>query len=667
MIPPVLPGPKYLGPRARLSHWRKIGASSAVLSWIRRGVPVEFTTGKPPPHYYHKSKPLDPVKKAWWEAEKVRLLASHAIERTDRADYVCKARLIPKKGGSFRLIMNLRPLNKSCVEHRCRYENLRLLQRIAKQGDWCFAVDLQDGYHHLAVRNEHKHYFTFNLEGELFCCPVLPFGWCNSPYYFVKFMRPFVQHMRSPASQSIRQSDSLAAHPPPRLSPSDIMVAAPSPGMGVLPWLDDFLFTAHTLHEASLGAAFVRTEMQLLGLCPHPVKTDWEPRQRREHLGFEVDFIDGVFRVPTSKARKASGVAKDLICRAKRSARWVPANLLAEFCGIAVSLKLAVPPALFFLRELYACLGAASAWPGHARLSKQALRDLAWWTAIPAKWQAGQIFRSPASHLLYSDASGSIGWGAVLDGVQVARGYWREHQRHAHITWKELFAVRLALQSFLPLVQGTTVRLGEDNTAALAAVLKLSSRSPAMMTELRKLFWLLDTHAITLDAFYVRSADNPADAPSRHEDRDDWKLAPRWFAWLQDRHGTFTVDRFATANNTHCQKFNSLHHDPLTEGVDAFAQDWSKDNNWINAPFGADTMLRVAQKLRLEGAAATVIAPFWPAQAWFRELSYLAQEVIHLPAQWGLFSQGRLGSCIPAAPPRWDVVVFRVPARRVMG
>ena len=68
----------------------------------------------------------------------------------------------------------------------------------------------------------------------------------------------------------------------------------------------------------------------------------------------------------------------------------------------------------------------------------------------------------------------------------------------------------------------------------------------------------------------------------------------------------------------------------------------------------------MAQKLRLEGAAATVIASFWPAQAWFRELSRLAAEVVHLPAQWGLFAPGRWGSRTPAPPPKWDVVVFRV-------
>ena len=59
--------------------WRRIGASSHVESWIRDGVPVEFTSG-PPPAFQHKSAPLDAKEAAWWAQEKCRLAGTGAIE-----------------------------------------------------------------------------------------------------------------------------------------------------------------------------------------------------------------------------------------------------------------------------------------------------------------------------------------------------------------------------------------------------------------------------------------------------------------------------------------------------------------------------------------------------------------------------------------------------------
>jgi hypothetical protein len=47
--------------------------------------------------------------------------------------------------------------------------------------------------------------------------------------------------------------------------------------------------------------------------------------------------------------------------------------------------------------------------------------------------------------------------------------------------------VRLAVLSFLPLMRGRKVLMHEDNQAVVAVLSHLTSRSPAMMDELRKL------------------------------------------------------------------------------------------------------------------------------------------------------------------------------------
>ena len=70
----------------------------------------------------------------------------------------------------------------------------------------------------------------------------------------------------------------------------------------------------------------------------------------------------------------------------------------------------------------------------------------------------------------------------------------------------------------------------------------------------------------------------------------------------------------------------------------------------------------VAHKLREEGAAATVVAPYWPGQSWFRELEALATEVVIMPRRRDLFTPSRLGGSELLGPSKWDAVMFFIQA-----
>jgi hypothetical protein len=72
-----------------------------------------------------------------------------------------------------------------------------------------------------------------------------------------------------------------------------------------------------------------------------------------------------------------------------------------------------------------------------------------------------------------------------------------------------------------------------------------------MMTELRRLWYLLDTNDIHIRPRYIRSAaDIWADTLCRELDTKDLQLNPRLFAHLQARWGPHTIDRFASMLNT---------------------------------------------------------------------------------------------------------------------
>ena len=305
-----------------------------------------------------------------------------------------------------------------------------------------------------------------------------------------------------------------------------------------------------------------------------------------------------------------------------------------------------------------------TSWGGRVRMTKQLTRDLQGWVAVPSAANGRSIFRPVETAYLHCDSS-DFGWGAVLNGEHEARGFWLPQDRQQHITFKELKAVRYAVMTFLRQLTGRNVLLHEDNQAVVAVLTHLTSRSPDMMQELRKLWYLLDAHGIAIRPRYIASAANVwADRLSRHLDKDDWRLNPRIFRYLDRLWGPHTVDRFASLENALLARYNSRWLDPRTEAVDCLRLSdatWRAETNWCNPPWGLldDLIL----KLRSSGAAATVIAPHWPARSWYQGLLELAAEYRVYPPTHDLFCPGRLGGREPVGPPCWSVVAFRLPPR----
>ena len=136
------------------------------------------------------------------------------------------------------------------------------------------------------------------------------------------------------------------------------------------------------------------------------------------------------------------------------------------------------------------------------------------------------IWPAPPTRAIYTDASSTLGFGAVLSSPKGARksfgGWWSLEERvQWHITLKELVAVRRGIVMFQDDLRGRVVRLWEDNQAVVQIIRNKTSRSPALMSELRSLVELLEVLHITLLPRYIQSELNPADEFSRLTNRDD--------------------------------------------------------------------------------------------------------------------------------------------------
>ena len=69
------------------------------------------------------------------------------------------------------------------------------------------------------------------------------------------------------------------------------------------------------------------------------------------------------------------------------------------------------------------------------------------------------------------------------------------------------------------------------------------------------------------------------------------------------------MDRFACSYNAKLSRFNSRFYQPGAEAVDAFAQNWEGENNWVH-PL-VSQISRVITHMRACKAVGTLVIPLW--------------------------------------------------------
>jgi hypothetical protein len=640
--------------RARLGAWRRIGAPNHVMRWLREGVRCDWIAAPPPP-FHHGVSRFTPDESAWLTGERDRCLLTGAWVRATQFDFVSRA-FVVTHNGKRRLVLNFAFVNQFERKRACRYESLSTLRRSMQPGDWMWSCDLADAYHHVGIHTADQKYFTFALDTgagvEYFSTGALSFGWTRSPWYFTEVMKPVVRFLRN---QEVAEAPVMGAVSGP-----------PTEGTRtrVLPWLDDFAFFRQGSQPDAVAARDSSFDLLIdLGITRNPTKGQAEPSHRLEdHLGFAIDSQLGQFQLTVRRELKLRTGALAILYHAARTARRVHSRTLAAFAGLAQSTYLALPLARCWLRSVFDDLATQQGWNGEVRLSRQSLADLRQFTQLRTSIHTSRpIWLRPDTAVGHVDA-GPRGWGGQLNGAQrllPAAGFWGAADAAQHITYRELVAVRLFVLWYLEALRGRRLLLFEDNQAVVAIITSLTSRSPELMAEVRRLIAVLDLHDISLRAVYIRSADNVvADLYSRIARPRDYAIRLELFELVQTWWGACTVDAFASGATALHERFWAEQPTEWAEAIDAFAQPWAGELVWAHPP--PYLLQQLAQLLRAEPrAAALVCAPYWPGAAWYSDLTLLSEQRVTFPAG----SLLRIAFDAPQHLESWPITIFHVPRR----
>lgn len=574
--------------RNRLAFWKKIGATPTVLKWIQFGYDVPLIKGTEPPRWHQRNLEGAEEYSHFLDERLPELLAVGAIQRCEVQPHgVSPLNVVPKATpGKFRLILDLRFLNKYLAEFSFKMETLHRRRHGFLKNDHMFNLDLESGYYHVRVRKADRKYLGFLWRGQYYEFCVLPFGLSSAPAAFTKVMKQLANYWRN---QGIR----------------------------LLFYLDDWCFMHQNKEEAKALVARILRDMEQAGLLINKAKSVLRPTTRLKLLGFWIDSVEGSFRIPPERKKKIMDHLRELM---DKRVRKVHVRALSSTAGRIMSCHLALGKVTrLFTRAMYICIESRSSWSGTVSVSAQVRQEAAFWYTSLDEWDGAAIWPQQLHNplILMVDASDEA-WGGFLengDSLLEARERFTEEEAADSSTRRELLGLERLLQTMEQKLMGHHALVYTDSYNT-QLIFSHGSPKPWLNDIAVRIFKFCVRCGIFLMVRWIPREENVhADMLSKVHSPDDWRVSKHIFEHLDREWGPHDIDRMAASGNALLPRFNSLRMCRDTEAVDCFTQNWSGANNWVCPPF--HLIEQVLRHIRMCEAEATLIVPCWTSAAWW--------------------------------------------------
>lgn len=566
------------------ANWTEITDNQSILSWLD-GFKIPFVL-KP----VQKIPPQEPM---WSNKEKEilkesisKLLDMGAISmvKTCQNQFLSNIFAVPKPDGTYRLVLNLKYLNKFIKSDHFKMENHKTVAGILKQNAFLAKLDLKDAYFLLPMHESDKKYLRFKFLKKTYEFNCLPFGLNCAPFVFTKLLKPIAIFLRSRKFFSVI-------------------------------YLDDFLLIGDTYMECEKNVHATTKILENLGFLINFKKSNLKPSQQCQYLGFLYNTTNLTISLPDKK--KADMLEFVEKFKTKKTCKI---QEFAVLVGKLVSICPAVSYGFLYLKPLerikYLALeNSYNNFNATMIVSPQVWEVLNWWKInIP---QCLRSLKQPQYEIeIFSDAS-LTGWGIYCEGNS-SHGHWSEEERKMPINFLELKAAFFGLKCFANHLRDKNILLRIDNTTAIAYINKMGGVRYEHLNILCQEIWhWCEKHKIYIFASYIKSAENKeADISSRIiKIETEWELNHKYFQQVLQIFSEPEIDIFASRINRKCEKFVSWFRDPEAWKVDAFTLDWSPLKFYAFPPFSL--ILRTLQKIITDKAEGIVIIPNWPSQPWY--------------------------------------------------
>lgn len=203
------------------------------------------------------------------------LLIKGAIRRCSPCadQFVSNVFLTPKPDGTYRMILNLKNLNKFITCPHFKMENYRTVSNLITKNAFLAKIDLKDAYFLIPIHPDYTKFLRFSFQNQLYEYTVLPFGLNTSPFVFTKILKPVISFLRSLGFLSVI-------------------------------YIDDFLLMGNSYLNCLDNVNRTSRLLENLGFIINKEKSILIPSQKCTFLGLTIDSVKLKLSVPEDKAQK---------------------------------------------------------------------------------------------------------------------------------------------------------------------------------------------------------------------------------------------------------------------------------------------------------------------------------------------------------------------------
>jgi len=179
--------------------WKDITDDPEVLDWVEH-CHLEFVDGVlPVQETDYKIIQFNDAESAIIDSEIVKLLNKGVIVESthSQGEFVSSIFLRLKKNGvDYRMILNLKELNKFIVYRHFKMDSLKTVTDLMTQGCFMASIDIKDAYYTVPIATEHQKFLKFRWRDKLYQYTCLPNGLASAPRIFTKLLKPVFNILR---------------------------------------------------------------------------------------------------------------------------------------------------------------------------------------------------------------------------------------------------------------------------------------------------------------------------------------------------------------------------------------------------------------------------------------------------------------------------------------
>ena len=593
--------------------WLDLGAGPRVVQILKQGYTLPFWT-RPNLSRFPTvvSQYVNPHRNSYLLEALQQLIDKNAVElvrNQSSLGFFNRLFLVPKPNKKWRPILDLSKLNTFLKVKKFKMETPETIRTSLRQGEWVTSVDFKDAYFHIPIQEQSRKYLRFHVQGQTYQFKALSFGLSTAPMEFTVVAKK-------------------------------VKLMAMHRGIRIHQYLDDWLVRDTSYHTCLQHTETLVKICQDLGWLVNVEKSELEPKQVFDFVGYQFDLRSGRVRPTPDRWQNLQDKIKTLLARPTCSVRQ-----FMSLIGLLTATEKQVHLGRLHMRPIQWHLKNNWRIPESLEkvipLPRSLHPHLQWWLEEGNVLQGQPLH--PLHHALqiFTDAS-KEGWGAHLN-EHTARGPWSVPESKLHINYLELKAVFLALKEFQNLCIGKIVLVATDNTTVVAYINKEGGmRSGPLCALLWRILTWCSQRQVTVQARHIPGRLNViADKLSRlgQTIQTEWSLLPEVFQRLCSKWHRPQIDLFATRFNHKLPQYVSPVPDPLAVAVDALTLPW-EDLDAYAFPL-TSVLGKVVEKLTDSPCRRLIlIAPGWPNMPWFWDLVNMSSQVpLSLPNLPNLLTQ----------------------------